>query len=241
MRAPRGYRQNLFWGANRTFSRAGNRDGCSNNVCKDHWAPPLHHCSSGLHVWPSTWGGWGGLLTYSVEIWQSSQRGTIWYRHDFEPPLTPQKEFVKVASHAFSFCVSLYGNKVILFFPPGSHCVTEIHLLWWHWQCGFERKIPVLSGMLHCWVPESENILPAVNVRKTKQPRLKCQVVFWKADSPENKEYWYPAKRAGRNRPWATHWSFGGACDLVCLFVSASDSCDKRWAAQNVRKRVTHW
>lgn len=26
-------------------------------------------------------------------------------------------------------------------------------------------------------------------------------MVFWKADSPENKGFWYPAKRAGRNRP----------------------------------------
>lgn len=120
-------------------------------------------------------------------------------------------------------------------FPPGSHGATELHLFLWHWQCGFERKIPMLSGMLNCWVPESENILPAVNVRKTEQPWLKCQVVFWKANSPENKGYWYPAKRAGRNRPWARHWNFGGAWNIVCLFVSASDFWIKRWATQNVR------
>lgn len=54
--------------------------------------------------------------------------------------------------------------------PQGSHGVTELHLFLWHGQCGFERKIPMLSGKLNCWVPESENILPAVNVRKTEQP-----------------------------------------------------------------------
>jgi len=69
----------------------------------------------------------------------------------------------------FPLCIAVWQQSDPIF-SPGSHSVTELHLFLWHWQRSFERKILVLSGMLNCWVPETENILPAVNVRKTEQP-----------------------------------------------------------------------
>lgn len=69
----------------------------------------------------------------------------------------------------FPLCISVWQQSHLIF-PPGSQGVTEPLLFLWLWKCGFKRKIPVLSGMLNCWVPESENILPATNLGKQSSP-----------------------------------------------------------------------
>lgn len=120
---------------------------------------------------------------------KGSQLMKTWLKARIISIHTPEGEFTKVAC-AFSLCASLHKQESHPIFPSGPHGITEPHLFLWHWQYGSKRKIPELPGMPDCWVPESENILPAVSVRKTEQHRLKCQAVFWKAGSLENKGCW---------------------------------------------------
>lgn len=190
-------------GAKRTFSRAGTMSGYSNKCVQRLLSIP----SATLQLWASFLAEplEGGLLLCLIcgdlaVFPEGSQLMKTWLKARIISIHTAEGEFTKVAC-AFSLCASLYKQESHPIFPPGSHGITEPHLFLGHWQCGFKRKIPELPGMPNCWVPESENILPALSVRKTEQHRLKCQAVFWKADSLENKGCWYPARRAGRNRP----------------------------------------
>lgn len=134
---------------------------------------------------------------------------------------TTETEFIKVARIRciFPLCITVWQQSHPVF-SLGSHGVTELHLFVWHWQCGFERKIPVLSGMLNCRVPESENILPAVNIRKTEQPWLQCQVVFWKSDSFGNKRILVYSQEGGQQQALGKTLEFWWSlkyCMVLCI------------------------
>lgn len=95
------------------------------------WAKAIEPPSATLPQWPFLakhlgggvgWVGWVGVvfsLTWSVKVWQSSQRGTGWWKHDFKSEFFQhshhrQRVYKGGKSHARLLWM-LYGNKVILF------------------------------------------------------------------------------------------------------------------------------
>lgn len=104
------------------------------------WAKAIEPPSATLPQWPFLakhlggggvgWVGWVGVvfsLTWSVKVWQSSQRGTGWWKHDFKSEFFQhshhrQRVYKGGKSHARLLWM-LYGNKVILF----STRITECH------------------------------------------------------------------------------------------------------------------
>lgn len=102
---------------------------------------------------------------------EESQLMKTWLKARIISIHTAEEEFTEVAC-AFSLCAALHKQESHPIFPSGPHGTTEPHLFLWHWQYGSKRKIPELPGTPDCWVPESENILPAVSVRKTEPTQV---------------------------------------------------------------------